>query len=160
MADVLNQVGRICLERGVQACFHNHAGSLIEARDEFDRLLDLTDPDLVFVGLDTGHLRYGGGDVANFCQTYAPRIKALHLKDVNKAVLEEGRRQAWDYQTMQDHGLWAELGEGCIDFPSAFASLRALDYTGWAIVEVDRTTKATPSESVRISYEYLRSLGT
>lgn len=158
MADTLNEVGRICLEHGVQACFHNHAGSYIETRDEFDRLLALTDPSLVFIGLDTGHLCYGGGDVADFARTYAPRIKTLHLKDVNPRVLEEGRRQKHDYHRMGENGIWAELGEGCVDFPSLFASLRAVDYVGWAIVEIDRTMKPSPLESIQISYRYLREL--
>lgn len=159
LAETLDEVGRICRGSGVQACFHNHAGSFIETRDEFDRLLAMTDPGLLFIGLDTGHLRYGGGDVADFARTYASRIKALHLKDVNPSILEEARRQKWDYHTAQQHGLWAELGEGCIDFPSVFTSLRDADYTGWAIAEIDFTMLPTAEESIRKSYTYLRSLG-
>lgn len=159
MAETLNEVGRICLERGVQACFHNHAGSYIETRDEFDKLLDLTDPTLVFVGLDTGHLRFGGGDVVDFCRTYAPRIKALHLKDINATVLEEGRRLKHDYHTMVRNGIFAEIGEGCIDFRTMFACLCEADYVGWVIVEVDYTMKPSASESVQVSYSFLRSLG-
>lgn len=160
MAATLNDVGRVCLDRGVAACFHNHAGSYVETRDELDRLLDLTDPGLLFVGLDTGHLRYGGGDVVDFCRAYASRIKALHLKDVDAAVLEAGRERKHDYHTMQANGLWAELGEGCVDFPSALGILRAVGYAGWAIVEIDYTLKPTPRESIRICREYLRGLGT
>ncbi len=157
-ADTLNRVGEICRERGVQACFHNHAGSYVETRDELDRVLSLTDPALVFVGLDTGHLAYGGGDVADFCRANAPRIKALHLKDVNPAVLTQARAQKWTYRQAQDHGLWAELGEGLVDFPSSFASLRAAGYTGWVIAEIDRTMLPTPLDSIRHSYAYLRRL--
>ena len=158
MADTLNRVGEICRERGVQACYHNHAGSYVETTDELDRILALTDPALVFIGLDTGHLAYGGGDVADFCRANAPRIKALHLKDVNHAVLTQARAQKWSYREAQDHGLWAELGEGIVDFPSSFASLRAAGYTGWVIAEIDRTMLPTPFDSIRHSYNYLRRL--
>jgi inosose dehydratase len=140
------------------ACFHNHAGSYVETRDELDRVLSLTDPALVFVGLDTGHLAYGGGDVADFCRANAPRIKALHLKDVNPAILTQARNQKWTYRQAQDHGLWTELGEGLVDFPSSFASLRAANYTGWVIAEIDRTMLPTPLDSIRHSYNYLRRL--
>jgi inosose dehydratase len=159
MAESLDEVGRICRERGVRACFHNHAGSYVETRDELDRLLSMTDPDLVAVGLDTGHLAYGGGDVADFARTYAPRIAALHLKDVFPAVLAEARRQRWDYHTAQANGLWAELGEGVVDFPALFAALDAADYTGWAIVEIDRTTRPTPRDSIVACRDYLRRIG-
>ncbi len=159
MAETLNEVGRVCLERGVQACFHNHAGSYVETRDELDRLLAMTDPDLLFVGLDTGHLRFGGGDVVDFCRAYASRIKALHLKDIDSRVLEEGRRRKHDYHTMQANGIFAELGEGCIDFPAVLAILREDGYAGWAIVEIDYTLKPSPEESIRVCREYLERLG-
>jgi inosose dehydratase len=159
VADVLNEAGRLCREQGVRACFHNHAGSYIETRDEFDRLLALTDPELVFIGLDTGHLAYGGGDVPDFVASYAPRIKILHLKDVYPNVLEQARRHKWDYHTAQAHGLWAELGEGVVDFRAVFEHLSRVGYEGWAIVEIDRTTKPTPRDSIAACYGHLAGLG-
>ena len=159
LADALNEVGRLCREQGMRACFHNHAGSYIETRDEFDRLLALTDPELVFIGLDTGHLAYGGGDVPDFVATYASRIKIMHLKDVYRNVLEEARRQKWDYHTAQAHGLWAELGEGVVDFRAVFEQLGRVGYEGWAIVEIDRTTKPTPRDSIAACYAHLARLG-
>jgi len=159
MADGLNEVGRICRQRGVTACFHNHAGSYVETRDEFDRLLGLTDPELVAVGLDTGHLVYGGGDVLDFVRSYAPRIKALHLKDVFGPVLAETRARKWGYHTAQEHGIWAELGAGTIDFRPFFETLKAAGFAGWAIVEIDRTTLPTPEASILASRDYLRSIG-
>jgi inosose dehydratase len=159
MAASLEEVGRICRERGVRACFHNHAGSYVETRDEFDRLLAMTDPDLVAIGLDTGHLAYAGGDVADFARAYAPRIAALHLKDVRPTVLAEARRQRLGYHDAQAQGIWAELGEGVVDFPSLFESLRAADFRGWAIVEIDRTTRPTPRDSILACRDYLRRIG-
>jgi inosose dehydratase len=143
----------------VRACYHNHAGSYIETRDEFDRLLGMTDPELVHVGLDTGHLAYGGGDVIGFTRTYARRIKALHLKDVYPRVLAEARAKKWGYHEAQANGLWAELGEGSIDFRPFFDELRRVGYEGWAIVEIDQTTQPSPRESIEASYKYLASLG-
>jgi inosose dehydratase len=159
MADSLNEVGRICRERGVRACVHNHAGSYVETRDEFDRLLAMTDPDLVAIGLDTGHLAYAGGDVADFARTYAPRVAALHLKDVRADVLAEVRRERLGYHDAQARGLWAELGEGIVDFPAFFESLRAVDYRGWTIVEIDQTTKPSPRDSIIACRDYLRRIG-
>lgn len=160
MADGLNEVGRICRERGVTACFHNHAGSYVETRDEFDKLLAMTDADLVAIGLDTGHLAYGGGDVLDFTRTYAPRIKALHLKDVFPNLLAEARARQWGYHEAQANGLWAELGAGSIDFRLFFETLRGAGFAGWAIVEIDQTTLPTPRDSILACRDYLRSIGT
>jgi inosose dehydratase len=154
-AEALNEVGRVCRERGVTACFHNHAGSYVETRDELERLLDLTDPGLVALGLDTGHLAYAGADVADFTAAHAPRIKALHLKDVHPAILAEARRRRLDYHTAGELGIWAELGEGAIDFGPLFEQLSRAGFAGWAIVEIDRTTRPTPRDSVATCFGYL-----
>jgi inosose dehydratase len=158
-ADTLNQVGEITLREGVRSCFHNHVGSVIETREETDRLLALADPALVFLGPDTGHLAWAGADPVAFCRDYATRIKTIHVKDVSEAVRARGAAQAWDYGTFTQNGIFAELGEGDVDFPAIFAILRDAGFSGWVIAETDVTQKPTALESATISREYLRSIG-
>ena len=158
-ADTLNQVGEITLKQGVHSCFHNHVGSVIETREEIDRLLALLDPALVFLGPDTGHLAWAGADPLAFCRDYAGRIKTIHVKDIDEAVRERGRAQEWDYGTFTANGIFAELGEGSVDFPAIFAILREAGFAGWAIAETDVTQKPTALESATISRAYLRSIG-
>jgi inosose dehydratase len=158
-AETLNLVGEITLAEGVRSCFHNHVGTVIETRAEVDRLLALTNPDLVFLGPDTGHLAWAGADPVAFCRDYAKRIKTLHLKDISAAVRDQGHDAAWDYSTFTQQGIFVELGEGCVDFPAIFSILRAVDFSGWLIVETDVTQKPTPLDSVTVSRAYLRGLG-
>lgn len=158
-AETLNLVGAITLAEGVRSCFHNHVGTVIETREEIDRLLMLTDPDLVFLGPDTGHLAWAGADPVAFCHDYAKRIKTLHLKDIAADVRERGRNANWDYNTFSQQGIFVELGEGCVDFPAIFTILRTVDFSGWLIVETDVTQKPTAHESVTLSRAYLRTLG-
>jgi len=157
MADALNRIGEIALAAGVRACFHNHVGSPVETRAEIDRLFGLVDRGLVFQGPDLGHLAWAGDDSVAFCRDYASSIKSLHVKDIDPNVLAEGRARGWDYAGFSDHGMFAELGEGMIDFTAVFAALPA--YKGWVIVETDVTTKPSAFESARISRAYLRSIG-
>lgn len=158
-ADTLAEVCRITLREGVRSCFHNHVGSVIETRAELERLLALVPEDLLFLGPDTGHFAWAGDDAAAFCRDYAPRIKTLHIKDINPEVAAEGRRQGWDYATFSRQGIWTELGRGAIDFRAIFDDLRAAGFAGWAIVETDVTQLPTPYESAVMSREYLRGLG-
>lgn len=158
-AETLNLVGAATLAEGVYSCFHNHVGTVIETRAETDRLLALTDPNLVFLGPDTGHMQWAGDDAVAFCRDYASRIKTMHLKDISESVRAHGAAAKWDYGTFTDHGIFAELGEGCIDFGAIMADLRAANFSGWLITETDVTQKATPLESVTISREYLRQFG-
>jgi inosose dehydratase len=158
-ADTLSRVCEATLEEGVRSCFHNHVGSVIETREEIDRLLSLVDPNLLFLGPDTGHLDWAGVDVLEFCRDYAPRIKTMHVKDIDPAVRERGRAEGWDYGTFSRNGIFAELGEGSIDFPAVFDVLRSVGFEGWLIAETDVTQKPTALESVTISRAYLRQIG-
>ena len=155
-AATLNQVGEITLAEGVFTCFHNHVGSVIETRAEIDRLFALVDRDLVFLGPDTGHLQWGGADVVQFCRDYIQSIKTMHIKDIDPTVLAEGRAQAWDYGTFSDHGVFTELGLGCVDFPAVFQILADAGFQGWLIVETDVTQQPTALRSAEISRAYLR----
>ncbi|HMO57583.1 MAG TPA: sugar phosphate isomerase/epimerase [Roseiflexaceae bacterium] len=156
---LLNEVGAITLREGVRSCFHNHVGAVIETREEIDRLLALTDPELVFLGPDTGHLAWAGADPVAFCRDYAPRIKTMHLKDINSAVAAQGRAEQWGYAECQQHGIWTELGQGAVDFPAIFEILNTAGFTGWLIVETDVTQLPTALESARVSRAYLASQG-
>ena len=158
-AKVLNQVGEILLEQGVKGCFHNHVGTPIETRAEIDQLFSLVDRNLVFLGPDTGHLAWAGDDVTQFCKDYAASIKTVHLKDCNPVIRAQGASAEWDYATFSQHGIWTELGQGCVDFPTLFGILADANFSGWLIVETDVTQLASPLESAQVSRAYLKGLG-
>jgi inosose dehydratase len=158
-ADMLNRVGEVTLEEGVTSCFHSHVGTVIETREEVDRLFAIVDRSLVFMGPDTGHLAWAGADVTSFFRDYASSIKTAHLKDINRSVMEEGRAKAWTYQEFTDHGVFAELGEGLVDFPAILDILEAAGFRGWLIAETDVTRRSTALESATVSREYLKQLG-
>ena len=158
-ARAVTHVGEITLSFGVRSCFHNHVGSVIETREEIDRLFELVDRDVVFMGPDIGHLVWAGIDPVSFCRDYAEAIRSVHIKDINPQVLARGVAEGWEYGQFSDAGIFAELGEGCVDFPAIFAILRDAGYQGWVIVETDRTTKPSALESAKISRAYLHGLG-
>jgi inosose dehydratase len=158
-ADTLGMVGEATLNTGVRTCFHNHVGTVIETVEEVERLLTLTDPAVVFLGPDTGHLAWAGDDPVMFCARHRERILTLHLKDIDEGVRLRGREEGWDYATFSANGIFAEMGEGGVDFPGLLSLLRHGGFDGWLIVETDVTRKPTPLESATISRRYLRSLG-
>ena len=155
----LNAVAARTQGYGVRSCFHNHVGTVIETREEVDRLLSLTDPNLLYLGPDTGHLAWAGADVLEFTRTYASRIRTMHLKDVHDSVVALGRDEGWDYWRFNRNGVFAELGEGSLDFPTLFGVLVEAGFSGWVITETDVTQKATALESATVSRQYLRSIG-
>ncbi|MGH2561839.1 MAG: TIM barrel protein [Thermomicrobiales bacterium] len=158
-AGLLNEVGAVTLGEGVRSCFHNHVGTVIETPGELDRLLSLVDDDRVFLGLDTGHLAWAGADVTAVCRRYADRIKTMHFKDIDEDVRVRGHAESWDYRTFSRNGIFTELGEGRVDFPTILTVLDNAGFSGWLIVETDVTQTASALESATISRNYLRGIG-
>lgn len=159
LAAGLDAVGRATLEHGVRSCFHSHVGTFVETEAEVERLLSMVDPEVLFLGPDTGHMAWAGIDVVDFTTRHADRIKTMHLKDVMADVAAEGRAGEWDYRTSVDHGVWTEIGEGCVDFAGVLGALDNAGFDGWLIVETDVTQKPTALESATICRQNLRQLG-
>lgn len=159
LADTLSEIGHATLEEGVATCIHNHVGQVIETRAEVDRLFQLVNRNVVFLGPDTGHLAWAGADVVDFFDHYGSDIISVHLKDVHENVRAEGAAAGWEYNTFTSRGVFAELGEGSVDFSAIFEILRLHAFDGWVLSETDVTQKATALESSTISRDYLKTLG-
>ncbi|SDS58548.1 sugar phosphate isomerase/epimerase family protein [Actinopolymorpha singaporensis] len=155
----VDAIARATLEYGVRSCYHNHVGTFVETEDEIERLLAAVDPEVLFLGPDTGHLAWAGVDVVEFTRRHAERIRTAHLKDVDTAVRDRGREAGWDYSTFEKHAIWTEVGHGEVDFATMFSLLDQAGFDGWLIVETDVTQQETPLESARISRDNLRALG-
>jgi inosose dehydratase len=156
-----NLAKRVRDEAGIRTVIHQHLGTLIETGDEVRRLLDLTDPSLLGVCLDTGHWTFGtGGDPAAAVRELGERVWHVHFKDCDPAVMAESRARGWDGLTSTGHGVFCELGRGCVDFPDVLRALGETGYDGWIVVEQDILPgMGDPRESARRNREYLRSIG-
>lgn len=162
VAEGTNRIARTVREQlGLETVFHHHAGTFVETPEELDRLMALTDPELVGLLLDTGHFLYGGGDPREALRRYGRRVRYLHFKDLSLTRLEEARSRGLSFHDAVAFGVFTELGQGDVDFPGLLKDLGALGYEGWACVEQDIVpgTGIVPLESARRSREYLRTLG-
>ncbi|MBI1764002.1 MAG: TIM barrel protein [Acidobacteria bacterium] len=160
-AAIVMRVAQACRELGLAVSFHHHAGTYIETPAEIARLLESTDAALLGLCLDTGHYFYGGGDPLTAVQQYGPRIRHLHLKDVQPAVLDAVRRDGVDFLAAVRRGVFCELGQGAIPFPQIIQGLQASGYDGWAIVEQDTDVSqpgVEPYASAVRSRQYLREV--
>ncbi len=145
---------------GLRTVFHHHCAGYVETPTEIDALMRRTDPGLLGLCLDTGHLTYGGGDPLAALSRYGDRVWHVHFKDCDPAVARETRQRGWDYFEAVRRGIFCELGRGSVDFPAVVAALGERGYGGWIVVEQDVLPgMGTPAESARRNREYLRSIG-
>lgn len=144
---------------GLRTVFHHHCATWVETPDEIAALLARTDPHLVGLCLDTGHVAYGGGDPVATLERFGHRVWHVHFKDCEPDVSRRARAEGWRYQDALRSGLFCELGRGSVDFASVLAALAARNYDGWIVVEQDvLPSLGTPADSARRNREYLRAI--
>jgi inosose dehydratase len=148
-------------ETGLRTVFHHHCAGYVETPDEISRFLELTDPKTIGLVFDTGHYVFGSGqcDALQGLEQFQERVWYVHLKDCDPAVAEKSRTEKWDYFQSLAHGVFCELGKGCVDFPAALQWLAKRQYDGYLLVEQDVLPgMGAPKESARRNREYLRSI--
>ena len=156
-----NRVARAVKDRtGLRTVFHHHCAGYVETPAEIDRLMTLTDPDLVGLCLDTGHCMFGGGDPVDLYRRYSDRVWHVHFKDFDPKVGAQSKAEQWDYFAAIRHGVFCELGQGVVQFPAMRDALQAQAYEDWIVVEQDvLPSLGSPKASAQRNRDYLRSLG-
>ena len=145
---------------GLRTVFHHHCAGYVETPAEVEKLLSLTDPNLLGLCFDTGHYRFGGGDPVVGLKKHADRIWHVHFKDCQPDVAAKSRREGWDYFQSVKHGVFSELGQGDVDFTAVLSALQAQEYDGWIVVEQDVLPgMGNPKESAQRNRDYLRRIG-
>ena len=158
-SDGVNEIARRAREHGLVTAFHPHAATYVERPEEITRLMRDTDPALVGLCLDTGHVAYGGGDPAEVARTHARRIRHVHLKDLRREVRAEAVQRHLDFREAVGMDVFAPLGDGSLDLRATLNALSVAGYEGWLIVEQDVrlgvSTRASPLRDAKRSRAFL-----
>jgi inosose dehydratase len=155
----LNRLGEIANGEGMRLCYHHHMGTGVMTLAEVDRLMASTDPELVHLLLDTGHLAFAGDDPFDAAQTYADRIKHVHMKDVRPDVIARAHAESLSFQAAIEAGVFTVPGDGSIDFVPILDALGGAGFEGWLVVEAEQDpAKANPLEYALKARAYLREV--
>jgi inosose dehydratase len=153
----LDEVAAYLKDQGVVMAYHHHMGTVIQAEDEVDRMMDSTKN--VGLLLDTGHLTCAGGDPLRALKRHAKRITHVHCKDIRKDKLAQARKQDMSFLDGVLGDVFAVPGDGSIDFAPILKGLAENKYSGWLVVEADQDpAKAHPLTHARIGHDCLRPL--
>lgn len=152
-----NRLGKLAQEKGMTLTIHHHMGTGIQTAQEIDRLMAMTDPGLVFLLFDTGHLVCAGVDPKALFNKHMHRVRHVHLKDVRAQVLDAARQEGWSFLTAVREGMFTVPGDGSIDFAPLFQCLKEADYCGWMVVEAEQDpAKANPFAYAVKARKYIR----
>lgn len=144
-AEFYNEVGRRAKSAGIELAFHPHShhGSILESREEYEQIMELTDPSLIQWNPDTGHIVRGGQNLLDTLRRFRTRIRHMHLKDVDA------------------HNCWQPLGQGVCGIPAVLKYLeQETAFSGWIVAEEESdSAAAAPRNAIARNREYLKSIG-
>lgn len=157
LTEGLNKLGRKAKEMGLSLTYHHHMGTGVQTSAEIDRLMEETDPDLVGLLYDTGHLVFSGEDPLAVLNKWIGRIRHVHLKDVRKERREQAIKEKWSFLKGVKEGVFTVPGDGMIDFKPLLSTLMESGYQGWWVVEAEQDpAKANPLEYAMKARAYIR----
>ncbi|HQL85872.1 MAG TPA: myo-inosose-2 dehydratase [Rectinema sp.] len=157
LTEGLNHLGALAKKKGMQLVYHHHMGTGVQTTEEIDRLMEMTDPELVGLLYDTGHLVFSGEDHLAILHKYLKRIKHVHLKNVRFEVMEKAKKEKWSFLQAVRNGVFTVPGDGGLDFVPVFDALKSGGYKGWWVVEAEQDpAKANPLEYALIARKYIK----
>ena len=157
VANGLNRLGGIACDNGMVIAYHYHMGTMVQSAAETDRIMGMTDPDMVHLLVDTGHAHYAGNDPLALVKQYGPRIRNVHLKDIRQEVLDVVHSQKMNFLDSVKAGVFTVPGDGCIDFDRIFQALADAGYQGWFVVEAEQDPdKANPLDYAKMARTFIR----
>ena len=161
LIDTTHEVARIAREKfDLRLAYHSSPDSHVATEDQIEKLLEDTDPELVCLGQDIGHLAYRGVDPIDFIRRHQQRIPYLHLKSVDPELREQVVSDNIPFIHAVEMGMFCELSRGLVDYQALRDLLEEINFDGWAIVEQDMYPVAfdKPLPIARRNRDYLRSL--
>ena len=125
---------QICQDHGLVQVLHPHLQTVVETKQDFDRVLDNSD---VMWCLDTGHMTIGGENTVEFARKYANRVGHVHLKDVNMGSVPPVLARKQSIMEGVQKGLFTPLGKGDVPILETILALEEAGYQGWYVIEQD-----------------------
>jgi inosose dehydratase len=139
----LTELAEWMAEEGVAMAFHHHMGTVVESQREIALLMAATGS-AVGLLLDTGHLVYAGGDIAETTRRHGRRLNHVHCKDIRPEVLKRARQRDLSFLQAILEGVFTVPGDGMIDYHGFARLLAYIGYEGWAVVEAEQDPGKAP----------------
>jgi inosose dehydratase len=157
LVEGLNKLGKKAADKGMKLTYHHHMGTGVQTAAEIDRLMENTNPELLGLLYDTGHLVFSGEDHLGVLTKWMKRIGHVHLKDMRPAIRKKAVKEKWSFLRAVKEGVFTVPGDGSIDFVPIFQALKKAKYSGWWVVEAEQDpAKANPLEYAIKARAYIR----
>jgi inosose dehydratase len=133
-----DELARVIYEKyGIKLVFHPHVDTHVDTQERIERFLADTDPELVNLCLDTGHVSYCEGDNVQIIERFPERITYVHLKQVDPAVRARALAEGMPLSEAVKLGVMCEPPYGEPAMPPLLDALGGLDREIFTVIEQD-----------------------
>lgn len=154
----LNSVASHANAQGMRFAYHHHLGTVVETEEDLERFFGATG-DHVGLVLDTGHAVCGGIDPIKVATTHPERISHVHCKDVRADRYARFREAGDSFLNGVVGGMFTTPGDGNYDYSGFLAALKAIDYSGWIVIEAEQDpAEADPRTYAQAGLDTLKHL--
>ncbi len=160
--EMFARIEEVTTAHGLIQVLHEHVGTIVETKDEIQRVVDNSDVRFV---LDTAHFAVGGYDPVAFVDSHADRVGLVHIKDCDLAVAKRLNDGELSLMQAVQGGIFPTVGRGDLNIDRVIGSLESGGYDGWYVLEQDVAITGGepaagegPVEDVKASVDYLRGL--
>jgi sugar phosphate isomerase/epimerase len=123
-------------DNGVDFAYELHPGEDAHDGATFEQFLAATGNNpRVAINYDPSHFVLQCMDYVRFIDTYAPYIKAFHVKDAEFRPSERAGVYGGYLGWKERPGRFRSLGDGQVDFKQVFTRMTAIGYDSWAVLE-------------------------
>ncbi|PMB83570.1 myo-inosose-2 dehydratase [Dolosicoccus paucivorans] len=159
LTEGLEKLGELAKEKDMAIVYHHHMGTGVQTTEEIERLMENTNPELVSLLYDTGHLVFSGEDPIEIYEKYKDRIKHIHFKDIREDKMNEVKSEKDSFLAGVRKGVFTVPGDGMIDFAPIWKEIKESGYEGWIVVEAEQDPAiANPFEYAVKAREYIRDV--
>jgi sugar phosphate isomerase/epimerase len=158
-----NKIGELCRQFGMRYYYHNHYMEFQHFGDKtvFELIMENTDPNLVFIELDTYWCARGGQNPIDIINKYKDRLILLHQKDFpaispQPLSMFDGPVNSKENITMQvfrdtkDPLCFVEIGQGILPIQDYIDAALDAPHLEYILLEQD-FTKLNEMDSIKTS---------
>lgn len=169
--EYMNKIGEKCKEYGMRYYYHNHFQEFQKFGDTtvYDFIMQNTDPELVFIEMDTYWIRRGGYDPIDYINKYKDRIVLIHQKDFppyapqpicmyDGVVRPDFNINMAVFGATKYPECFTEVGTGILPIQDYINALEGAPNLEYMLLEQDFTACASELESIALSMEAFKKL--
>jgi inosose dehydratase len=153
-ATAYGEIARRTLELEVFTCLHPDSGTCVDSAKTLSKFIQMADPEALKLCVDSGFLAEAGIGAASFLKEHRKRLGLVHLRDLKFRESRARKSGGGKHGKAVPQATTVELGKGQVDLPGFVNALLAVEYLGWATVELDAADRRRLGDAAQACHTY------